>query len=267
MMCHVYVDSDYRYRRNVQSHVIDDKSKRFAPRSVDNKIACNKMTDNELERLLSRLESAGIHHGMMYRICTGVTISLLSGGIVLIGLIVLGLVYWRTKYFENWVLAVVILLPMFLGLVLFLCICGPKRRIRKERLHDTYSGIEEDIVNLNREYNDRRIILFFNRNKKTLEIDYQTNDPLQKLKEKSKLSSSNSQLTANNTPFISPMIPMEEISPRPAPAHNQRKALYLDDHRDQYNAADESSLQVINYRNYDVSMYDLSKQNSLADMY
>ena len=82
--------------------------------------------------------------------------------------------------------AVVRLASIVLALSIYLLVCFPKMRIKDERRQKTYNSIQRDIIELNRDYWERQIIFNFIRSNNILEIDFQTNDPIKNLNERSK---------------------------------------------------------------------------------
>lgn len=259
----IYDSTDIKYRRNVQAFNFNERAKKFTSRKIDTKISDKKMSDIELDDILSRLESNAVHRGCLYKTISGVSIAIVCGVLSMVGMAVLGLIYWRTRYYENWVVVVVMLTPMVLALVVYLLVCGPKMRTRDERLQKTYNGIECDLDELNRGYWERQIIFNFIRSKNVLEIDFQTNDPMKKLNERSKLSISNASLTT----LVSPIIPMREYSPpRPVPVPTQNNVLAsVPIYEPEQSFNKDESIQVITYGNYDISMY--SKYKSFSELY
>lgn len=215
----IYQSAEVLYRRNVQRFLLDKKTKRFEPRNLDLQKSERKITEIELEEILGELEALAVHHGCCYRIVNGASIAIFFGVLTLIGFIVLG-VLWIAKFqIPIWLLVLVLVIPLFLGVVLFSLVCNRKRRMRKERLYQSYDNFKEAIDHLNKVYAQKRIIFHFDDSTAVLELDYQTNDPIKRMQDKASATQTKTTKTSTKDDSVllktpqSPQIEQNQLSP------------------------------------------------------
>ena len=197
-------DPSLAYRKNQVLYRYSLVKKLFYPRALDEKINQGKMTKEELEEVLSFYERCTVKHGMLYRVINGPCIAVFFGIITCLGFALLGF----DKNFTQdhpWIVALILLVPSVIGVLVFICICKYKVKERERRYNQAYNNFKDISDELNKEYAFRKIYFDFYDEDTVLVIDFQTNDPIGKLREKSKLLQSSSLITvptSKQTPSV-----------------------------------------------------------------
>ena len=178
----IYENSEIKYRRAVQEFKFVQTRMRFKNREMDYKKCKNKLRKEELEGVLRRFEAAAadVPHGVCYKLCNGPAIAIVSAALALVGLVVAGA--FRSYSIANpWIVVLAIMLPLLIGLVLFMLVCNCRVQQRKQKYEEIFARFSELAVMLTQEYQQKVVFFRFDHDKQVLQIDYQTNDPLNDL--------------------------------------------------------------------------------------